>query len=377
MFFINNLVVFFGGKSPEREISVITGLLTLNSVNGERFNVLPVYVNGDGIFYSGELLKNISFYKSPEFSKLYKVVFLPGERKIILAKKRKRIIVDVYCAINCMHGRGGEDGSLVGLLRLCSIPFVSPDMYASALAIDKDFTKITLAAMQIESAPYLRVKRQSFFERNEAYIKFIERKIGFPLIIKPARLGSSIGIKKVDDKTQLFEGLCEAFNYDDKVICEKYLVGSRDLNCAVYSLGEQIFVSEIEEAAKKEDILSFTDKYGGVEKAVGNERMRPTDLTKEQIDLIKTTSKRLYRELDFTSIIRFDFLLSEGKVYLNEINAVPGSMAYYFFCDKISEFSELIDKLVEDAISRKRMEDNYKTFYNSDLLYRSYSGIKK
>ena len=181
----------------------------------------------------------------------------------------------------------------------------------------------------------------------------------------------------MDDKTQLFEGLCEAFNYDDKVICEKYLVGSRDLNCAVYSLGEQIFVSEIEEAAKKEDILSFTDKYGGVEKAVGNERMRPTDLTKEQIDLIKTTSKRLYRELDFTSIIRFDFLLSEGKVYLNEINAVPGSMAYYFFCDKISEFSELIDKLVEDAISRKRMEDNYKTFYNSDLLYRSYSGIKK
>ena len=100
MFFINNLVVFFGGKSPEREISVITGLLTLNSVNGERFNVLPVYVNGDGIFYSGELLKNISFYKSPDFSKLYKVVFLPGERKIILAKKRKRIIVDVYCAIN-------------------------------------------------------------------------------------------------------------------------------------------------------------------------------------------------------------------------------------------------------------------------------------
>ena len=377
MFFINNLVVFFGGKSPEREISVITGLLTLNSVNRETFNVVPVYVNGDGIFYSGEPLKNISFYKSPDFSKLYKVVFLPGERKIILTKKRKKIIVDVYCAINCMHGRGGEDGTLVGLLRLCAIPFVSPDIYASALAIDKDFTKLTLGAMQVETAPYIRVKRQGFFKRGEAYVKVIEGKIGFPLIIKPARLGSSIGIKKIDNKAQLFEGLCEAFNYDDKVICEKYLVGSRDLNCAVYALGEQIFVSEIEDAVKKEDLLSFSDKYGGSEKAVGNERKCPFDLTKEQVDLIKNTSKKLYRELDFTSIIRFDFLLCEEKIYLNEINAVPGSMAYYFFCNKMSEFSELINKLVEDAILRKRAEDNYKTFYSSDVLYRSYSGIKK
>lgn len=377
MFFIKNLLIFFGGKSPERDVSVITGLLTVNSVDDKLFTPIPVYVDGEGSFWSGEPLKDMSFYRNPDYSKLFKVHFSPGENKVYLKRRKKVQEMQIYCAINCMHGRGGEDGTLVGLLRHCGIPFVSPDIFSSSVAIDKDFTKIVLSGLKVSTLPYLRIKRADFFKRSSAFIKYAKNKLSFPIIVKPARLGSSIGIKKVEDEEELFSAVCSAFNYDDKIICEPYMQNARDLNCAVYELNGKLYVSKIEEALRKSEILSFNDKYGNGDKAVGSDRRYPSDLSEQMQSEIYKISKKIYRSLDFSSIVRFDFLLCNGKLYLNEINAVPGSMAYYLFCDKFLQFKELLTSLIAEGIERKRREDNYVTFYKSQILYGDYKGVKK
>ena len=376
-FFIKNLLVFFGGKSPECDVSVITGLLTLNCINKEIYNPIAVYVDGNGAFWSGECLNEISFYRNPNYSILSRVSFVPGESAVYLKRKKRQKKVEVYCAINCMHGRGGEDGALVGLLRSSQMPFVSPDIFASAAAIDKDFTKIMLSGLSIKALPYLRIKRGDFFKRSDAFLRFAIKKLGLPMIIKPARLGSSIGIKKVNNVEEAFSSLCEAFNYDDKVICEPFLPNARDLNCAVYELNGKVITSKVEEALRKNDILSFSDKYGNGEKTVGSDRRYPTDLSESLQNEIRGISRKIYRRLDFSSIVRFDFLLCGDALYLNEINAVPGSMAYYFFCDKFEQFKNLISALIEDGVERKRKEDNYVTFYQSQILFGDYKGVKK
>lgn len=376
VFFIYNVLVFFGGKSPEREISIITGLLTLNSVSKEEYNAIPVYVHSNGSFYTGEQLKNVNYYKNFTEKDLQILTFKPGEPTVILKKGRKSKRVEVYSAILCMHGRGGEDGTLAGLLRLCEIPFVGPDVFSSALAIDKDFTKIVLNGLGVENVEYLRISRENFFNKSNAFIKYASKKIGYPMIIKPARLGSSIGIKKIKEESELFAGLCEAFNYDDKIICEKFIEGARDINCAVYKLKNKFYVSLPEEAFHKSEILSFSDKYGGGDKTVGNSR-EVANLKKEKTNEIKSLAKKIYRKLDFSSIVRFDFLVTEEKIYLNEINAIPGSLAYYLFCSKLSEFSALLTELIKESKDRKRKEDNYVTYYSSNVLSGDFSGVKK
>ena len=363
MFFIYNIAVFFGGKSPERDVSVITGLLTLNSLDKTLYNPIPVYVDGEGRFLTGERLNNINFYRSIDYSKLYEISFLPGKNALYFNVKRKKKKIDLHCAINCMLGRGGEDGGLVGLLRLCSIPFVSPDIYSSAVAIDKDFTKITLKGLGINVLPYVRIKREAFFAKIDCFLSYVSKKIGYPLIIKPARLGSSIGIKKANDKEELYAGLCEAFNYDGKVICEKFLTNGRDVNCAVYRCKEKTYVSEIEEALKNDEILSFNDKYAGTEKTVGSRRVKPKDIDEKTVNKIKEISKEIYRKLDFTSLVRFDFLYENNQIYLNEINTIPGSMAFYLYEPLGIDYITLIEQIVENTEDIKKF-----TYLDTQIL---------
>ena len=377
MFFIKNLLVFFGGKSPERDISVITGLLTLNSIDKNLFNPIPIYVDANGIFFTGDELKNIQFYKKFDQNKVFKVNFLFGEKTFFYQKRKKPVYEKIFCAINCMHGRGGEDGSFSALARLLEIPFVGPDIFASSVSMDKDFTKTILSGMGINNTKYVRLKRLAFFEKGDLACAFITKKIGYPLIVKPARLGSSIGITKVDNENELFSALCQAFNYDDKVICEQFLQGAVDINCAVYSIKNKIEVSKLEQAMHVGDILSFADKYSGGDKCVGSQRVSANWLDDKLQEQIKKYSREIYRQLDFKGIVRFDYLVRENEVFLNEINSVPGSLAYYLFCDKLSEFTTLLTNLIDDAVERKLKEDNLLTFYSSNVLYCDYKNMKK
>ena len=374
---MENILVFFGGTSPERDVSVITGVFTLNSFDKTKFNAIPVYICSDGVFYSGEELKNLDFYKQRDLKKCYRVVLLPGGRKLYkLTKNRVKEICEVDCAINCLHGTGGEDGTLAGILKNCHVPLASPDLFASAMSIDKHYTKLALKAIGVNQAEYVKIKRDGFFAHSESSCRVIGNRLGYPIIVKPANLGSSIGIKRVNDEKELFSALCEAFNYDCKAICEKYIENASEVNCAVYSADGKIVVSELEQPYTEHDILTFDDKYSG-SKNGGTRKNFPADVDPALRDNVRAVAAKIYSEYDFFGLVRFDFLIDGNIVYLNEINAVPGSLAYYLFCRKISEFTGLLTGLIRDAEKRQREADGRVSTFQSQVLSGNWQSIKK
>ena len=255
----------------------------------------------------------------------------------------------MHCVINCTHGYNGEDGSISGLIKLCNIPFASPDNFTSSFSLDKEFTKIVLKGIGIKTLSYKILTRQEFETDNISCLKNLG-KITYPIIIKPARLGSSIGITTANDFKELLSCVEKSFKFDDKLLIEPLLLGFTEINCAVYK-GEKLHISELEKPISKEQILSFADKYEG-----DGQREFPAKIDKSIALKIKNISKKVYTLLNFTGVIRIDYIVKDNEIYLNEINTIPGSMAYYLFCDTFKEFSntlqELIDTFSIDRISK-------------------------
>lgn len=369
------IAVFFGGKSCEHDISVITGTLTANLLNGELFTVIPVYITNEGEWYTGEELKDVTLYKNLDEKKLKRVTVLPGQNCLFEVKKEKlKKISEITCAVNCLHGVNGEDGSLYGLLNLCGIPLVGSGLFASSLSIDKDATKIVLSGLNVDKLPYVRVFKEQFYAKTDIAVKFIERKLNYPVIVKPAKLGSSIGVSKANDKTELISVMRVAFQYDDKIIVEPYLENFREINCAGYRLGDNIIVSECEEPITTNDILSFKDKYQSAIGLGGVDKKFPADVPVEISNKIKNLTQKIYRKCDFSGIIRIDYIVTDNKILVNEINSVPGSMAYYLFSDTLKGFSKILYKLIDEAVYRKRLEQSGTYLFASNVL--EISGVK-
>ena len=244
------------------------------------------------------------------------------------------------------------------------------------MSIDKHYTKLALKAIGVNQVEYVKIKRDGFFAHSEGSCRVIGNRLGYPIIVKPANLGSSIGIKRVNDEKELFSALCEAFNYDCKAICEKYIENATELNCAAYSADGTIVVSELEQPYTEHDILTFDDKYSG-SKSGETRKNFPADVDPALRDKVRAIASKIYSEFDFFGLVRFDFLIDGNIVYLNEINAVPGSLAYYLFCRKISEFTELLTGLVRDAEKKQRETDNRVSSFQSQVLSGDWQSIKK
>ncbi len=361
-----NVAVFFGGKSCENEVSIITGTMTANLLRGEKYAVYPVYVAQSGEMYTGEALFEVSAFKSGSLQKrCARAVFIDGmlyERK---GKKFKEIC-SIDCALNCCHGMGGEDGAVAGLLNLNGIPDASPDMAASAVFMDKAMTKLVAKALGVKAAPFFRISEGDFRRRGAMALRCIEERLGYPVIVKPARLGSSIGVCVAEDRARLAAAIETGFCYDTVLIAEKYLGGAREINCAAYRSGDEIIVSECEEPKTEHKILTFADKYleGGKERAGDF----PAKISKASADLVKAYTKLLYRRMNMRGIVRADYLLYEGEVYFNEMNTVPGSLAWYLFCENLSSFSQVLSALIEQGICDYKEKANKILLKNSGVL---------
>lgn len=173
VFIIKNILVFFGGKSTEHDISVITGVLTLNCIDKTRYNAIPIYISRSGVFYTGENFNDIQTFKNRDMKKAVKVTLIAGDNRLFSIRKKLNPLLKVDSAINCMHGKNGEDGSISGLMRLCNIPLASPDMFASSFSMDKDFTKVILKGLDLPYVEYFRIKKEKFFEKSQKYIDFL------------------------------------------------------------------------------------------------------------------------------------------------------------------------------------------------------------
>lgn len=360
---MKNVAVFFGGVSCEHEVSIITGVMTANCISAS-VNVYPVYIDVFGKWHTGEKLKDLSWYKTRDFSSVTEVTVLCGDNGLYAVRKGKlKELCKLDAALNCTHGLNGEDGTLAGVMRLSKIAFASPGLFSSSLSIDKYFTKIALKGIGVATLPYVKMMRANYIKKRGLAEKYVSGRLSYPVIVKPANLGSSIGISVAKNGGELLSALDEAFRYDDKVIVEKSLTDFREINCACIRIGEKYLVSECEEPLLGGEILSFSDKYSGDKKAVF-----PAELSEKISDEIKNITSYIYRKLEFRGAVRIDYLLCGDKIYVNEINSVPGSLAYYLFSDSLESFRALLCESIGLAVEEEAERENNVYTYSSDIL---------
>lgn len=323
------VAVFFGGRSNEHEISVITGMLCVNLLRGAEYDVLPVYLSDENALYVGEM-RSVADFRT--LNKKWKEVRLI-DGGVEMKKGRKKFPVDV--ALNCCHGGYGEDGTLSALFRWYHIKSASPDMPLAAVFMDKSLTKIAARGLGIPVLDGVTVR-----EGEKAELPF-----GFPVIIKPSRLGSSIGVKVAADEKELEAALSLAFTLDDGALIEPYLQEKRDLNCAVCRRGGKVECSPVEEVFSHEEILSFREKYEGKE----THSRLPADISEEVAEKVQVYAKKLYDGFDGRGVVRADFLLVGDEVYFNELNTVPGSLSCYLFADSLTASKDFLVCLLEEG----------------------------
>ena len=340
---MKTVAVFFGGKSNEREISVITGLYCANLLRGDH-RVLPVYLDPDGGMLFGEDAFGVEEFRTEGGTPkgLKRAVFTRGG---IAETRKPKKTIPIDCALNCCHGGMGEGGVLSALLTWYGIPSASPDLATSALFLDKILAKDFLKGMQIpvvESFPLTESEFAAGGWRAQA------EALGYPVIVKPCKLGSSVGISVAKNEEELNEALALAFRLDRAALVEKYLAGKRDLNIAAYRAGGEIVLSPIEEVFSGSPILTFGEKYEGE----GERRHElPAKLPEETAEKIAQMLKCIYARLNIRGIVRADFLLSqEGEVYFNELNTVPGTLATYLFGESLTKTRALLNMLLEEGM---------------------------
>ena len=351
---MKTVAVYFGGKSPEHDISVITGVLTLNSLRKTDYEVIPVFIDKNGEWFTGELLFDLDNYKNLDYKKLKKVVLKPSDKTLYYDKNGKlKRIVSISSALNCCHGGDGENGNLSGLIELSNIALCSPGALSSALFMDKVKTKNALKGIGVKTLPAI-VKNSSTITQKEL------EDYEYPLIVKPNFLGSSVGIRKVNDYEHLLSAISYALKFSNEVLIEPCLIDFIEINCAVYrnSKGD-IVVSECERPVASEDILSFSDKYKN------GKREFPANIPKKTSDKIKEIAEKVYCSYIERGVIRIDFFVVGEKVLVNEVNTVPGSLAYYLFSDTLKDFSKMLEEIIalgeREYIKKSSLQFEYKS----------------
>ncbi len=340
------IALFFGGRSLERDISVITALQTLRAIDKSKYDVVPVYIDGGDMYADDFDIRSFSPFE-PEAHP--KVVLIKGT---LFAVKRNRLVklAKPSAALVCCHGGEGENGVLQALLEYNSIPYSCSSPLGSAIAMDKATFKTVCLGLSVSVLPYETATNAELSADFEGVCARLEQFLGYPMLVKPASLGSSIGIFSAKDREELKFALDACAHYDKKLLIERMLTDFIEVNCAAIRKGDKIVLSNTEQPLSAGDFLSFEEKYMSGGKLSGGGHIIPAPIGSAEL-VVKAYTEQLYRELELDGVVRMDFLIdnSDGKVYINEINSVPGSMAFYLFDGVGISFRELTDILIEEA----------------------------
>lgn len=387
--------VFFGGKSVEHEVSVISGLQAFNSFNREKYEPVPIYITKENEFYTGEAISDIANYKNiPELLKKSTRVFLMNEQGKVqliqypVKKFGSSVVAEIDVAFPVVHGANVEDGSLQGFLRHYNIPLAGCDVMASAVTMDKYVMKTVLKDNDIPVLDCVTLNVKEYQRDEAAAYARIEGRITYPVIVKPVNLGSSVGIKIAKDRDGLIEAFEYAFTFGPKVLVERAIMNLREINCAVLGDYEEAAASECEEPVSSDEILSYEDKYVAGNKT-GSEGMRtakrelPANLTPQKREEIREMAVKTFQVLNCSGVSRIDFMIDKDtdQVYVNEINPIPGSLAFYLWEALGKPYAELLDDMVKLALKREREEKNMLTSFDSNILQNANlsgaKGVKK
>ncbi len=375
-----NVAVIFGGNSVEHEISIITAIQAMENIKRDKYNVIPVYLTKSSDFYTSDDFIKIETFKDQDlsskniFGNKYKIMeFEKKDNRVVIKNQSNSLFgskheqeIDVFFPI--VHGTNVEDGKLQGFLEHFNIPIVGPSTLSGAIGQDKSVAKDILETYNIPQTPYIWILENDLNNLDE-----LTKDLQYPLIIKPASLGSSIGIEVVQDKEQLREKVINAFNFDDVIVIENKLNNFQELNISIFKNKDEILLSPIEEVYGLDNILSFTDKYmsGSKNKSEGMANMTrqiPAKIPDKVREDIKVIAKKVYKVLRCKGLVRLDLIIKDDKIYVNEINSIPGSLSYYLWEADGIKYNDLLDQNIQVAIKDKYLKDKKETTFSSNVL---------
>ena len=392
--------VFFGGPSVEHEVSVITAMQAIQAMDPERYEVIPVYTTKTGDLYTGEHLSNLESYRNipAALEKAHKVV-LQKEGKdvqLVLAKQKRfgsSVVAVLDVALPIYHGTGGEDGVMQAHFERLGLPYTGPDVTSSAIGMDKWASKAMFKLHGVPCVEGGKVTQSQNFTDPETAAQTIEKAVGYPAIIKPYNLGSSVGIHKCRDRAALLEGLEDAFLYSSAVLAERAVQNLREINCAVLGDNEEARASVCEEPLNATDILTYADKYqsggksgktgaktGGGSKGMQSlARVVPADISPEMTEKVQQLAIEAFRAIGACGCSRIDFLLDNetGELFANEINTIPGSLAFYLWEKSGLTFTQLMDEMIRLALKRQRQQLLLHRSFETNLLQHAQIGGAK
>lgn len=354
--------VIFGGRSLEHDLSVLTAIQAMDNIDKERYEVVPIYITKDLTFYSGGMLRYIDSYKDFRLIDRYatKVNLINKNGKFILQTTGliKRVYKEIHLAFPMVHGKYTEDGSIIGYLETLGIPVVGSDIYSSSICQDKVFTKEILNANDIPVVDYVYFSDSDYKLDKEDIFKKIE-KLSYPLIIKPARLGSGIGIEIVNRKEELESSIEKAMKNDERVLVEEYIEDRREFNMSVLLSKGKLIGSVIEEIIKDEP-CNYYDKYRKDNEDDTFKRIFPADISKTLTEEIEKTSKKTYKVLSLSGVARVDYVYDnkKKKLYVNEVNTIPNFFSHHLFDDKNIDYRELLGIMIKEAIDKIHKEND-------------------
>lgn len=383
---MKNVLLVFGGESYEHDISVVTASQIYNKTKLDDVKFIPLYVSRDNVFYVYKSkvfdIKDFSI-NNFNLKNFKEVTFVLGEKKKLFAKTRFGLKEFVFAdaAIFACHGGMGENGELVSLFKNMGIGVSAGTVSALSVCMNKNLFKQVMKGLKVPAVSGFKITKFQY-EFQQDKLKFKMRFFKFPLILKSNNGGSSIGLFVAKNKEEFDEKIKQAFEFDDEVLIEKYVEDAREFNVALVGNSSDFVISEIDEPLKENEILSFADKYLSNNNVKGSKKlfegssmassMRkfPADIESELSDKIKMIAKKIFVELELSGVVRIDFLYQEktGKLYVCEVNAIPGSLAYYFFKENKISTNDLVKKLIAVSEKNKKKISLIKREYLTTIL---------
>ncbi|MGN1348474.1 MAG: D-alanine--D-alanine ligase family protein [Acutalibacteraceae bacterium] len=407
------VAVLFGGKSTEHEISIISAIQAIGYLNEDKYDIVPVYITKNNEMFTGEFVGEIESYTDIKglLRRSKRITFVRDGDKVKMIRypsglfsKGEMGTIDVFFPI--VHGTNSEDGTLQGYIKMLGAPYVGCDVLSSAVGMDKYVMKTVL---KDNGVPVLDCKvftSKMYDEDLDGIVETVENEIGYPVIVKPIDLGSSIGISKAKDRDGLYDSLENAFSFANKILIETAVQNLKEINCAVLGDYEEARASECEEPVNGDDILSFSDKYlkngsskggklggakfGGAKfggsklsgaKTVGGSksgsqgmaslsRKIPAEITDEQRTYIRDLAVKAFKCLGCCGVSRIDFMMNKetGEIWLNEINTIPGSLSFYLWEPIGTPYTKLLDEMISLALKRERQENALVYTFDSNVL---------
>ena len=361
-----NIGVIYGSRTCEHDVSIISALQAAQALDTKNYNITYIYIGREGTWYTGEALADVKFYEHFDAAKLTRVLpagengklvlyHLPEKKKLFGGAAAERVaVLDVVMPV--LHGLNGEDGTLQGMLELFDVPYTSAGVMGSAVGMDKITMKLLFKGCGFPVVEGVWFDRGRWSRERDGVMDECEDKLGFPLIVKPANLGSSIGINIAHDRNQLEDAIETAAAYDHRILVEKAVTPLREVNCSVLGYGDHVETSELEMPVTQEEFLTFEGKYTRNAKGAGGMasqvRLIPAPISEQAAQTVRDLAVRAFRAMDLKGVVRIDFILDQDEnVFINEANTIPGSLAFYLWEPKGIPFVALVDGMVECAFS--------------------------